>query len=443
LNYLENELRRIKMNLTTILQILRKHLPIMVVITLVVGIGSFFYGKSVSNTIYTAETSVTISESKPREEVTNSSNSIYIKNYDEFDLYTKHINTYVDLANSKVVMNNVIETLNLDMKIDELRTRVKVASEGNTGFLTIYATTSDAKLSQQIANQYAKSLKDVSKSIKNEDYVVLGAGAPVPTAIETVNTSFFGKVGVLLGLMISLAIVFLLEMRKDRAKLDSAIEQLSNVPVVGIVSNTDLDNSNPELKNSVQYDNLQTNLSFLLEENDSKVAVITSPIEDELTPSMIAKVGKAFANNGSKVLLIDSNFRTPSLQQEFNVSNSKGLADILLKDADINQCLSTTSLENLHLLSTGSTSMNSTSLLGSKKLRSLLDNLSREYDVILINSCPILTSQGTSALSEYCNTPILITASEKTKNSELKNSVDVLNKLNAKILGIVLNNSLK
>ncbi|WP_291569592.1 polysaccharide biosynthesis tyrosine autokinase [Clostridium sp. UBA4548] len=431
------------MNLTTILQILRKHLPIMVVITLVVGIGSFFYGKSVSNTIYTAETSVTISESKPREEVTNSSNSIYIKNYDEFDLYTKHINTYVDLANSKVVMNNVIETLNLDMKIDELRTRVKVASEGNTGFLTIYATTSDAKLSQQIANQYAKSLKDVSKSIKNEDYVVLGAGAPVPTAIETVNTSFFGKVGVLLGLMISLAIVFLLEMRKDRAKLDSAIEQLSNVPVVGIVSNTDLDNSNPELKNSVQYDNLQTNLSFLLEENDSKVAVITSPIEDELTPSMIAKVGKAFANNGSKVLLIDSNFRTPSLQQEFNVSNSKGLADILLKDADINQCLSTTSLENLHLLSTGSTSMNSTSLLGSKKLRSLLDNLSREYDVILINSCPILTSQGTSALSEYCNTPILITASEKTKNSELKNSVDVLNKLNAKILGIVLNNSLK
>lgn len=74
------------MNLTTILQILRKHLPIMVVITLVVGIGSFFYGKSVSNTIYTAETSVTISESKPREEVTNSSNSIYIKNYDEFDL---------------------------------------------------------------------------------------------------------------------------------------------------------------------------------------------------------------------------------------------------------------------------------------------------------------------------------------------------------------------
>lgn len=431
------------MNLRTIFQILKKYLPIMIVITLVVGIGSFFYGKSVSSTIYTAETSVTISEPKPREEVANPSNSIYIKNYDEFDLFTKHIETYVDFANSKVVMNNVIETLNLDMKLEELKSRVKVASEGNTGFLTIYATTSDAKLSQQIANQYAKSLKDVSKSIKNEDYVVLGAGAPVPEAIKTVETSFFGKIGILLGFMISLAVVFILELSKNKVKLESTIEQLTKVPVVGIISGSNTDKSTSSQKDSDEYNNLQANISFLLEESDSKVAVITSPTEDELIPSMIAKLGKAFANNDNKVLLIDSNFRTPSLQKEFNVSNSKGLADILLKDANINQCLSSTSLENLHLLSAGSTSMNSTSLLGSKKLKSLLDNLSREYDVILINSCSILTSQGTSALSEHCNTPILITASENTKNSELKNSVDVLNKQNAKILGIVLNNNLK
>jgi len=142
----------------------------------------------------------------------------------------------------------------------------------------------------------------------------------------------------------------------------------------------------------------------------------------------------------SHALLVDCDLRNPSITRWFGLQEKKGLSDYLMGEAEIQDLLIKTSIDKLSILSGGSIKDNPVELIGSKKMKTLVQDLKSRYDdrYIIIDSSPILATTEPSVLNEMVDGIILVVKSGDTPRETIQQAVKLLNK--NKILGIVLNN---
>lgn len=202
----------------------RKYLIIIITLaaTLISAIFSYFLIKPV----YKADISVIIGQAQTDGAKTN-------QNYNDMLMYQKMVKTYGEFAKSRTVASDVIEKLALDKSVDQLLAMITVAPKGDTDFLTITVESKDKGEAVLIANQMAKSLKEVSKEVRQADNVQLldealpPKGPASPKPILNMAIAFF------LGLMVSVGITFLLEYLDNTIKDEDELEELVGLPVIG------------------------------------------------------------------------------------------------------------------------------------------------------------------------------------------------------------------
>lgn len=217
------------MELQEYLSILKKRWLLLVVITLVAtlisGVASYFVIKPT----YKSDISVIIQ--KPDSLDPKSS----VPSYNDVLMYQKLVKTYSELSKSRTVAEDIIQKLNLNMKVEAVQGMISVAPKGDTEFLTITATSKDAKQAMDVANQAAKSLKDVGIVVKKMDAVqildpaMLPAGPASPRPMLNMAIAFF------LGLMVSVGLIFLLEYLDNTVKSPEDVERLLGIPVIGTI----------------------------------------------------------------------------------------------------------------------------------------------------------------------------------------------------------------
>jgi exopolysaccharide/PEP-CTERM locus tyrosine autokinase len=142
----------------------------------------------------------------------------------------------------------------------------------------------------------------------------------------------------------------------------------------------------------------------------------------------------------SHALLVDCDLRNPSLTRWFGLQEKKGLADYLIGEAEVQDLLIKTSIDKLSILSGGSIQENPVELVGSNKMKTLIQDLKSRYEdrYIIIDSSPILATTEPSVLNEIVDGIILVIKSGDTPRETIQQAVRLLNK--NKILGVVLNN---
>ncbi|MCK7506633.1 MAG: CpsD/CapB family tyrosine-protein kinase [Desulfobacterales bacterium] len=138
--------------------------------------------------------------------------------------------------------------------------------------------------------------------------------------------------------------------------------------------------------------------------------------------------------------MVDCDLRNPSLTRWFGLQEKKGLSDYLMGEAEIQDLLIKTSIDKLSILSGGSIQDNPVELVGSNKMKTLIQDLKSRYDdrYIIIDSSPILATTEPSVLNEIVDGIILVIKSGDTPRETVQQAVKLLNK--NKILGVVLNN---
>jgi capsular polysaccharide biosynthesis protein len=205
--------------------IIRKRLLLIVVITLLssftAALVSYFFIKP----IYKADISVIIRKNN------NDSQT----NYNDIMMYQKQVKGYGEMAKTRTVAEHVVNKLNLDMSPDELRSMVSVAPKGDTEFITITVKSKDAEQAMQIANQLAKSLKEVSINVLGEDNVKLLDMAELPSRPDTPKPLLNVAIAFFMGIMVSVGIVFLIEYLDNTIKTQEDVEKLIGVPVIGTI----------------------------------------------------------------------------------------------------------------------------------------------------------------------------------------------------------------
>jgi len=198
------------------------------------------------------------------------------------------------------------------------------------------------------------------------------------------------------------------------------------------------------------YDNLEQKIG----PGTSKAVVIASATTGEGSTTIASCYAlllarglnrPTYSNNGSKgadstkVLLIDANFRHPSVHQIFNVENDIGFSEMLLGQAAPEQCIEYVDDGNLSLIKAGRTLDNPSQLLKADSVNNIMDLLKLHFTYIIIDSAPVLSYFDTLALTRFCHGLVLNIRAETTRREVVQKAKSKLIEANLNILGVVLN----
>jgi len=182
------------------------------------------------------------------------------------------------------------------------------------------------------------------------------------------------------------------------------------------------------------YKQLRTNIIFSTAGEGCKIVAITSSIQHEAKSLTACNLAITFAQNNNKVLLIDADLRLPTDAIKLGVQADKGLSDVLVGEADLEDCIHHTGLD---LLPAGTIPPNPTELLGSEKMRKLLETLSEKYEYILIDTPPVNTVVDAAIVSKFCTGVVLVCRQKFATTDSINNAIQSLDLADARILGFV------
>lgn len=196
---------------------------------------------------------------------------------------------------------------------------------------------------------------------------------------------------------------------------------------------------NPKSPIAEAYRGIRTSIEFSNLDKNLQVITVTSSMQNEGKSTVMANLAVSFANLDKKVLIMEGDLRNPSVHRMFNISNIKGLTDILLQNKVFADCVHCTDVKNLHVLTCGAIPPNPSEMLSSKKIRDFIVSLREYYDYIFIDAPPIGIVTDAGIISTYTDGCIFVVGAGDADIEMAKVSKERLEKVGANILGVVLN----
>lgn len=192
-----------------------------------------------------------------------------------------------------------------------------------------------------------------------------------------------------------------------------------------------------------QYKLLRANLGFTLPE-DQKCPIIgvTSSMRGEGKSTTSINLSYVLAENRKKVLLIDGDLRIPSVAKKMDISASPGLTNLLMGcDPDDIEAFKSDILDKWYILPAGDLPPNPSELLGSRRMKMLLQSLSERFDYIVIDLPPVNLVSDALAISNYISGMLVVIREDYTEKKELERCFRQLKLSNVNVLGCVMNES--
>jgi capsular exopolysaccharide synthesis family protein len=190
---------------------------------------------------------------------------------------------------------------------------------------------------------------------------------------------------------------------------------------------------------SEAYRTLRTNVQFTSVDSETKKIMITSTGPQEGKSSTVANLAVSVAQAGKSVLVVDADLRNPTQHKLFGVANGLGLSVALVQDQDYRKYVQETAVPGVTLLTGGPIPPNPAELVGSKRMKRLIVEASEQFDIVLIDTPPIIAVTDAAILAQEVDGVILVLASGKVNKDIAQRAKDLLDKVGAKILGAVLN----
>lgn len=168
--------------------------------------------------------------------------------------------------------------------------------------------------------------------------------------------------------------------------------------------------------------------------------MVTSAGQGEGKSTTTINLAVAYAQADKRVIIIDADLRKPTLHHSFQISNRQGLTNLLTNQAELSTVIVSSEQNNLDLLPSGPIPPNPSEILASKRMTTLLEQLGEQYDVILIDTPPALAVTDSQVIATRCDGVILVIDQGKVKREIAQKAKANLEHVQARILGIVLNN---
>lgn len=186
---------------------------------------------------------------------------------------------------------------------------------------------------------------------------------------------------------------------------------------------------------------IRTNLQFSAVDQKIKSIMVTSSIPGEGKSFTAANLAVAYAQVGTKVLLVDCDMRRGRQHEIFEFDNENGLSNLLIDDIknNYNEYIKKTEVKNLSVLTSGTVPPNPSKLISSTRNARLMEILEEKYDLVIYDGVPTIGLADTLILAEHVDKIVIVSAYKKTPIELLENTKKSLEKFKDKIAGVILN----
>ena len=250
----------------------------------------------------------------------------------------------------------------------------------------------------------------------------------------------------IVGLMLAVGVIFAIEFLDDTIRDPETITSITGLPVLATISrheqtnNEPITQSHPRSPVSEFFRSLRTNVKYASVDKPVRRLIITSPTPEDGKTTIATNLAIALAQGSSRVALIDADLRRPRVHKVFGLENKVGLSSLFVQpEIYLDGNFQSAKTENLQIMSSGGTPPNPSELLGSRKMGEILKQLEEKFDIILIDTPPVLTVTDAVALSSSVDGVMLVAKIGKTKQAALLQAIEQLRQVNANIVGIVIN----
>jgi len=174
-------------------------------------------------------------------------------------------------------------------------------------------------------------------------------------------------------------------------------------------------------------------------DKDSNIIAVTSCVPGEGKSTIVANLAVSLAQSGKKVLLVDCDLRKPTIHKKFGISNASGLTSLLLKESTLEEAIYKVDIPNLGLIPSGPVPPNPSEILGSKKMGKILEDFKSYFDVILLDSPPVLVVSDLHVLASTLDGILLVATYGVTEKNAILRAKESIIKVGGKVLGVVEN----
>lgn len=187
------------------------------------------------------------------------------------------------------------------------------------------------------------------------------------------------------------------------------------------------------------FRSLRTNIAFARAHHDLRTIVLTSPGPGDGKSTVASNLATLFAQQGQRTLLIDADLRRAVVNETFEIPRAPGLSDLLVGQARLGDVARAVDVPNLFVLPSGPFPPNPSELLGSPAMRDILEQAKATFDMVVIDSPPVLAVTDSSVISSIVDGTIVVVRVGKTARDAVRRAVAQLRVVNGRVLGAVLN----
>ena len=301
-------------------------------------------------------------------------------------------------------------------------------------------------------NSYATLLQSYEKmrltATQSTNDVIVYRRAHVPGSPIRPRVLMNTVVGGVLGAMLAIGGAFLAEFLDDTIRTPDDVSQALSLGTLGAISRSEEEEeeeegdlvtiAEPLSHISEAFRVLRTNIRFAGVDKPLRTILITSAGPGDGKTSVLANLGVVMAQAGLKVAMVDGDLRRPQLHKRFGLHPQEGLTVSLLKGIT-DGMLQTTQVDGLLVLPAGELPPNPAEMLGSQRMRDLLDELVHEVDVVLVDTPPVLPVTDAAVLAQNMDGVIVVIAAGETKREMARRAVENLRQVGVNPIGVVLN----
>lgn len=430
------------MKLKEYLRIMRRNLALLIIVTVLGSAAGLGYAL-LRPTTYTSQTEMFATVSTSGDPYQMQMASSFLQ---------ERIQTYVDMAGSRPVLEPVIERLGLDMTPEQLDKQVSAFSDPRTVLITVQATADTPQGAADLADAVASSLVTVIDGLENPGdrgtgQIELKVSNPaVPeTHPDGLPLWMCVGIGLVVGAAIGLGLALLRTNLDGRLRSKEDLDAITSAPVLAaipadpriaeepLISEMGLDNARGEA-----FRRLRTNLGFAQVDDTNSAVLVTSAKAQEGKSWTSINLAIALAQAGSRVALVDVDLRQPTVAERLGLEKSAGLTTALLGSADVSDLLQPWGEDELYVLTAGMMPPNPAELLDSRAMGTLITRLTGEFDIVILDGPPLLPVADSLTLSKHVGRVLLVASVGQVRMNDLHEALRSLEMLDVPV-DIVLN----
>jgi len=200
-----------------------------------------------------------------------------------------------------------------------------------------------------------------------------------------------------------------------------------------------INHHHPKFFISEDYRTIRTSILLSNADSTPQTMLFTSALPMEGKTTTTTNVAVSFAQLAEKVLIIDSDLRKPRLHRIFNVDNIGGLSSYLIGKIQLTDAIKMSSIQNIWILPSGPIPPNPAEIINSTRMKDLLNDAKHDFDIIILDSPPILAAIDTVVLSAFMDAVVLVVRAGKTTNNAFLRANEELKKARSNLIGVVIN----